>query len=279
MHKYDEVLDWQLNLIRRWSTSDKDFELLLADSNSSKETKREAIAKLHDDALFAVKQASAYFISDDICKLLQAAAKDLPSIVAEEPDLPYQCGICKFESPIPTPQNKYHIAGILWATCGPDLSRPPTGVGLFPILTNPNLPVCAALIEFGKQWFKSDTANEVNQASRMLLALSLFTKQRLLITSKHNPTNRSLKRRLDKTKPLHDPEILVIKLRHRDSISDNPNRTSQEWSCHWIVRGHWRQQWYRSAQKYRPKWICPYVKGPADKPFKEPDIPIYAVIR
>ena len=30
---------------------------------------------------------------------------------------------------------------------------------------------------------------------------------------------------------------------------------------------------------YFPKWILPYVKGPADKPLKAPTKTVYAVVR
>jgi hypothetical protein len=29
----------------------------------------------------------------------------------------------------------------------------------------------------------------------------------------------------------------------------------------WIVRGHWRNQWYQKDEVHRPKWIDPYWKG------------------
>lgn len=39
-----------------------------------------------------------------------------------------------------------------------------------------------------------------------------------------------------------------------------------EWNHRWIVRGHWRNQWYPSTQVHRPKYVPSYVKGPEDKP-------------
>lgn len=41
-----------------------------------------------------------------------------------------------------------------------------------------------------------------------------------------------------------------------------------EWNCQWHVRGHWRQQPYRSTGQVRPVFIEAYIKGPADKPLK-----------
>lgn len=34
----------------------------------------------------------------------------------------------------------------------------------------------------------------------------------------------------------------------------------------WIVRGHWRRQWYPSRGEHRPIWINPHLAGPEDAP-------------
>lgn len=48
-----------------------------------------------------------------------------------------------------------------------------------------------------------------------------------------------------------------------ESSDDESHR---EYSCRFLVRGHWRMQWYPSQKRHAPKWIFPYVKGPEDKP-------------
>lgn len=52
-----------------------------------------------------------------------------------------------------------------------------------------------------------------------------------------------------------------------------------EWSCQWLVGGHWRNQWYPSEGKHRPKYIMPYLKGPDGKPLKERTRTIYEARR
>jgi len=34
----------------------------------------------------------------------------------------------------------------------------------------------------------------------------------------------------------------------------------------WVVRGHWRRQWYPSLQRHVPIWITDYIAGPEDAP-------------
>lgn len=42
----------------------------------------------------------------------------------------------------------------------------------------------------------------------------------------------------------------------------------REYTCRWLVAGHWRQQWYPARKVHRPLWIAPHLKGPADKPLR-----------
>jgi hypothetical protein len=41
---------------------------------------------------------------------------------------------------------------------------------------------------------------------------------------------------------------------------------SRHLSVRFIVRGHWRNQWYPSEGRNKPIWIMPYVKGPDGAP-------------
>jgi hypothetical protein len=40
----------------------------------------------------------------------------------------------------------------------------------------------------------------------------------------------------------------------------------REYHHRWIVRSHWRKQWYPSQQRHVPKIIPAYVKGPDGAP-------------
>jgi len=64
------------------------------------------------------------------------------------------------------------------------------------------------------------------------------------------------------------PDVTVIHLRRVRPSGEpvEPGEGSVEWQRQWIVRGHWRNQWYPSIKEHRQIWISPYVKGPEDKP-------------
>jgi hypothetical protein len=42
--------------------------------------------------------------------------------------------------------------------------------------------------------------------------------------------------------------------------------SERDYQHQWVVRGHWRQQWYPSRNVHRPIWITPHIKGPEGAP-------------
>lgn len=61
------------------------------------------------------------------------------------------------------------------------------------------------------------------------------------------------------------PDVRVLSLRGVGSGGGSGDG-SREYLHQWIVRGHWRRQWYPSIQQHRPRWIAPHVKGPDGAP-------------
>ncbi len=78
--------------------------------------------------------------------------------------------------------------------------------------------------------------------------------------------------------PAAPPLVRVINLRTRDVPRPEPGEGSDvvRWAYRWIVRGHYRAQWYPSTQTHRLIWISPHQKGPDDRPLK---VPLYDVMR
>jgi hypothetical protein len=110
--------------------------------------------------------------------------------------------------------------------------------------------------------------------------LSLFAKQRLL-TSERQQVDRHARKRIAKEAPLVDPTVRVVKLRTRETISHDADRGEAhvDWACRWMVRGHWRQQFFPSRKAHQPIWITPHIKGPDDKPLRTPRATVFAVVQ
>lgn len=71
-----------------------------------------------------------------------------------------------------------------------------------------------------------------------------------------------------KRKPSHSQVVRTIILRRRLNERDpNAPKGTVEWSCQWPVKGHWRAR-RKDEAPGAPRWINPYIKGPADRPLK-----------
>jgi len=75
--------------------------------------------------------------------------------------------------------------------------------------------------------------------------------------------------------------IKVINLRRIEPQSDAASVLSSpvDWSCRWIVDGHWRRQWHPSLNRHELTYIEPYIKGPEDRPLRITDGKVYSVSR
>jgi hypothetical protein len=100
----------------------------------------------------------------------------------------------------------------------------------------------------------------------------------LLMNQSNNAEAEQLHRsrasvRRDEHDGLNPGAVRLIHLRRATKAQGAPHdeKAAREYTCRWMVRGHWRQQWYPSRQVHRPVWITPHLKGPEDKPIRAGD--------
>jgi len=75
-----------------------------------------------------------------------------------------------------------------------------------------------------------------------------------------------------------DPVALHV-VRLRSSVQEAvavEKGEGPKWKSRWLVRGHYRAQWYPSINAHKVIWIAPYLKGPEDAPLEQQ---VYAVVR
>ncbi len=96
----------------------------------------------------------------------------------------------------------------------------------------------------------------------MFRALCFLIRQRVAETSTVMP-DRAARRRMAR-EGKEPPPVRVISLRGGSAHGGGDG--SREYVHRWMVRGHWRRQWYPSIQQHRPIWVSPHVKGPEDAP-------------
>lgn len=87
--------------------------------------------------------------------------------------------------------------------------------------------------------------------------------QPIAATADHDYT-RTERKLVERRTGAEPPPVRVLTLRR--PAHHSTGQSDREYHHQWIVRGHWRQQWYPSREVHRPVWIAPHVKGDPDKP-------------
>lgn len=130
---------------------------------------------------------------------------------------------------------------------------------------------------------RDTTLKTIDFLGRFFTSGCLWMQQRILVTTPGH-VERHERKRMEKAGMTRPADIQVIQLRRRASTPHEPvpegltEKQAREWTCRWVVNGHWRQQPYRTTGEVRPVFIEPYMKGPDDKPLRvRPRV--YAVTR
>lgn len=247
-----------------------------------------------------------YAVTSEIVEVLQQAAPSMPTHILHADDLPSPHGFVWLETPIVCPDVKGRMLVIKafgWQRTNIQTARPdgtfdaedngayqPSAIML--AWTDPDDPrdhmygqmmadgerpedamgaphgllsMIAGIFPFEGDWtelFEDDRPDLT--LGRFWMTLLRFLGERWIGIDHVRPDRHQAKRavkRLDRV-----PTIKVIHLRRaaaRDSESGDGN---VEWTHRWIVRGHWRNQWYPALGVHKPRWIAEYVKGPEGAP-------------
>ncbi len=125
------------------------------------------------------------------------------------------------------------------------------------------------------------TRARVEALLRYLATGLVFLGERLLVLEPA-AADRATRRRVEREGPRlglrRPPLVQVVQLRRTVAPASQAGR-AVAWTCRWLVRGHWRQQWYPSQRRHQPRYIAPHLKGPADKPLRLPGARVWAVVR
>lgn len=120
---------------------------------------------------------------------------------------------------------------------------------------------------------------QLRHEARWIYTAFYLMAQRLTHHAEQRPS--SLVRSMAARKGLKlDDRVRVVSLRRMEADRPTPTHGSpREWEWQWIVRGHWRQQWYASEQLHRPVFVEAYTKGPEDKPLKPVRDTLFKAVR
>ena len=264
-------------------------------------------------AVVSILEGETFFWSAEILPLIFTAATSLPkSWQLTAPGLMALWGFAWLETPLSLKSSSFWWHAISWCVVHHSEDAPPIAIlppyngppfcsedddhlvvsywgggesptGLVAPLSQIDIPFdkpCLALE--GLDILGEPTLNPVAtmEKTRVFATMLAFLQQRILVPESVSLT-RSFRRRLQRTRPdIEEPTVKVIKLRTIVHSDRQVGAREVEWHCRWLVRGHWRNQFYPLSKTHRPKWVTPYLKGPEDQPIKTSGAAkIFAVVR
>lgn len=290
--------------LRDWASySHKEKEAYSWDKNFSyKPTEADVYRAYTQVACLPLLTGQPMYIAAEVQPLILAGARQMPLSWSLEPSLVFSnTGFAWFEHPVVVEHGNIPLSAVGWTPIWHTGVAPITGAndvalesedGLIivfyghpkapemlpmPITIMP-LTVSKTLEEHFDREFSTVFEKAATQDKVCLFAALLtFLHQRLLIREERQ-VPRQWRRRNRRDSWARDG-VTIIKLRLVERLKGTGALVPVEWTCRWLVSGHWRQQWYASTRRHRPVWITPYIKGPEDKPLKEPRGLLFAVVR
>jgi hypothetical protein len=249
-----------------------------------------------ESGLSAASRAELFFVSAEMLELATVAAKSVPNYGLQPEDLPSPSGL--MYSPAPffehTPKDAAESAlsytGLLWRSLPPFDAAPNGGIVVGWLVdrsmwidrdhmtddlaakARASFPPLFEDTRFVFWPFEYETIAEDDPAymwseaeSPMFIAKTAWLlMQQTVATVSSIEYKRDDRRRLQREKITLDP-VRIITLRRPRSDGEH-GESDREYRHQWIVRGHWRQQWYPRRNVHRPVWIAPHVKGPEGAP-------------
>ena len=252
-----------------------------------KEPDPEMIADQLHAEIASLEQSDLYWASSEMSTLLASAAQSLPATILHPDDLPTPFGLVVFESPIRaldsdlTDNDTLQVSAMAWARG----ENPKAGDVV-------HLEFFEDSAKFGFQgelgrlmylgastWPFGQAADDMTifadrepatQASliedrKLLHSFFLLLAQKAVEVQERHPQRQERRQAQREGRPEPRP-VRVVGLQARPVYEKSDEQREVEWSHRWVVKPHWRRQWYPSQGRHYPKFIMSYVKGPEDLP-------------
>lgn len=259
-----------------------------------KEFPHEAVI-LHNNIVQTLWRADTMFVTKDMQHLLLQAAHDLPDDAAFDlHTLITPIGFCLFEEPMygkDTQGSTLGVSGIAWHTAAVENMEGVTVCAIYfftdtadqfdeinsnviPKLRAANIPVPPlALMHFypllgGDAPPQGDTPGSelVAATIRLFMAMQLLAQQRIGEPIKLPAPRAARKRYIREGGDPHQTRMITLITLRRKSVKHDDEHQKIEWSHRWVVRGHWRRQWYAKTKRHDWVYIYEHIKGPENAP-------------
>lgn len=248
---------------------------------------RPSVELIRRTARHEVTTGETFWVSPEIGTLVAAVSDTFPDIPLRETDLPVPVGFVSLSTPwMDTPAHR--VEAFTWSVLVAGNGKKQLSWtayrrsgGRWALSHHIDWPIGDAWTTFypDEKGDAADYASAMQALARKICAFFTFVQQRVVARSTVS-VPRPTRRRLEKAELSLSPVVRVLVLRvaehHGTGAGDHQ---PVEWSCRWLVRGHWRQQWCPSTETHKAIWVSPYVKGPDDKPLRKPRATVFAVVR
>ena len=248
---------------------------------------------VHEALLAGLRICTPYQLTPGITDVVRMAAASFPDEIPwREEDMPSIFGFAMFDEDV-TGSAHFNWAGFLWM-------RTDRGSCIWMGLAWDDdrdilLPMAFGEIQKGATAASTmaqaiENAGDVEpdhpiaQSALLLLVMMRsfwhFLNEPFVQRSVHRAP-RNVFREYQRKHQEEPPLIRVVNLRESERQPSDGSGEGHSYSHRWLVKGHWHKYWIGSgdARRLEPRWLHPYVKGPAGTPFKASQLTVYAVTR
>lgn len=223
-----------------------------------------------------VRASALWWVSREMCSVLDAAAPNMPRQVLMPEDVPDPVGVVFFESPLLSTVSDVRTSAISWAPA----AASDTGQHILKIVTWCIIRAGDKVVTAPTGWCSwalgadqyervlpetpDDVAADHAEDRCRLAALWTLSAQESVVDKTTQGVDKRTARRALR-RGIDPSPMRVVRLR-RASGEGKPGTTHGGYSHRWLVSGHWRNQWLPSRNTHRLQWIAPHVKGPEGAP-------------
>lgn len=243
-----------------------------------------------------LSSATLYWVSPDMCELLQHAWPKLPMTRMDPAMLPSESGLVMFARPLVGTDTRSGEAieynAMLWGDSEVSVHYAgPTKMGVESMAYSGH----ATSISMWAKWEKwyplgrtdwphgTETTGlfvpdgctfeqygSIVEDRLLLAAFCLLSQQQNIVTTTEARPDNHARKRLARKK-IVAANVHLVDIKHRPSKPTPGGGRQVDWSHRWWVKGHWRTYHVGPGRKEeRPVYIQPFIKGPDDKPLAPP---------
>lgn len=217
-----------------------------------------------------------YFVGADIVRLIASSLESFPERPFRTEDCPAATGFVFFEQPFILHDTWPELIQGIWWESSP---RGVHGWEVKPETSDSGILGNGITLDTGLWHPRPATEDEPWRASVFLHALWLFIKEPIVARGVQRAQRAERRRLAAKGIPESPIRVVLLRAKHYEPRESEASAT-REYSCRWIVRGHWHQYWCGagSQRHLEPRFVAAHVKGPDGLPLRR-NIDVFAVTR